>query len=703
MLEVDAIEPERVGFLNAVQNVLQRKSATTEVDLIVAAACQSLKEGPRSLLEIQGEVSRTWPRSHATRDAFVNAMNVARELGLATLDEEKQEWILTAKGLADLQQNDVWVKALRERTTSEMRVRAREGLGIEPDTIEANLWLDALVSALVPAIEDTLQERLGSARSLVEGRISPSANKTELVLRSLEKASNRTEIVQLLQSFAVSALDPLDPFGLDLVKHIATGCVLHSYMAGISGRQLAGILGEAVRQRAILDTPVLIGLLGPARDQSGTEMTIRRAVKDGWSVVVAKHSIDELLELLEREIPNLESLYREAHNRNARMEFYASLVDDQLHGIIISALREGTYKSLTEVTAAANSLVSRLEDMGVQVRTHGNEVSAEHRQKCHEALCEYLEHSHRTRSQKVIERDAETMTMAWRRRRRETSQHWPGAWIITTDQAMSPAYSKVSNDRVSLTLSLAQWTTIIAISARPDELVQLATVAAGQFVDEAIWQLPARYPPEFAIQLAAQLSPEQGGSNLDLHQAQALYPLPEMLDKIASDASPTQLASDVLAERTRRFNALNNIDRRKRDERIARAYVDATEAKDRELEAHRKLNQKVDESQRLEIELAALRAEKDATDLRMRQQRLRHKRTLISIALCAGAASCLTLTLIFGSMATQIIAGLVVIAMVFLCIQWCRNLEKRLHVIGWSAAIEGLGVASAVHSFFPLW
>ena len=693
-----ASEADNRAFLDAVQDVLQRKSAATEADLISAAACQFLRRGPGTTDEILIAVRRIWPRFDASKDIVLAALGVSTDLGLTAWDDTKQIWFLTADGLADIQQHAKWVNGLRERTTAEIRVRTRQGIGLELDADEANLWLDTLVAALVPAIDESLRQHLGSARMLIEGKITPRATDNTSVQRALENSSPRVEVVQLLQSLALSALDPLDPFGLELVTHIATGCVLHSYVSGSSKQTLTHALGEAQSQRAILDTPVLISLIGPAKDQRDAELSIKQASSQGWDVVVPKHSLEELNELVDRELPRLQRLYQEAHERNARIDFYAALVDDQFHGIIITALQEGTYERLSDVTKAVQELPGRLQELGATVREHGNEISPDRRDKCKKALAEYLNRTNRPRSPKVIARDAETMTMAWRRRRRETSAHWPGAWIITTDQAMNPAYSSISSDRVSITLSLAQWTTVIAISARPTELVQLATVAAGQFVDEAVWQLPARFPEEFAIKLAAQLSPEQGGSNLDLHQAQVMRQLPEMLDQIASNASPTVLASKVLAERTKRLNALNELDRTHRDKQIAAAYIDATSAQERELRTQRQLNQILQENTRLNDDLTAAQNEKSDTEKRLADQAKRHIRILWSIPIVLGTVIWLVMAVVFGSFLVQAFSAVLLLASLVLTFQWCRKLDTSLRILAWSIAIEALGAISAVQS-----
>lgn len=687
-------------FLGAVQNVLQNGSSATEADLLGAAACQALRHDVMDTATVCSAIERIWPDSRPTIERVEAALNVSRELGLVSRDEATDHWQLTANGLADIQQHDGWVRRLRERTAAEIRVRARQGLGIEPDANEAELWLDALFTALIPAIATSLSTHLGSARSLIEGKALPKILDPQPALDSLSTASPRLEIVEFLQSLVVSALDPLDPFGREMVTHIATGAVLHSYVAGSSGAQLSSMLGKPEDQRAIIDTPILLELIGPRNEQSDAESTISRAIKDGWDVIVAEHSIEEFNELIEREIPNLRNVYIEASKRNTRLDFYASLVDDQFHGMIILALQEGTYRSLEDVETEAKSLRRRLTALGVKVRAHGNEISPDRKEICLKALNEHLKQGVRQRSTRVVARDADTLTMAWRRRRREQSAHWPGAWVITTDRAMNPAYNSVSNDRVSITLTLAQWTTILSISAEPEELTGLASLAAGQFVDEAIWDLPARFPREFAIQLATSLSPEQGGSKLDVYHAQRLHELPEMLDEIANNSTPASLAAEVIASRARRLNALNDSDRAYREEQIAAAYIDTTDAQSRELNAQRELEKLAKEKQKLVDELEReRRSSREASDA-SRDQKIKFKRIIWSIFILLFTFASLVFSFIFGGALPIFISSFATVAVLASTIRWCKNLGESLSRIGWSMVVDFVGIASAVQSFF---
>lgn len=695
--EPDEAGPGAIGFLSAVQRVIKSSRPSTEADLLCAAACQFLHRRQRAKSgDIRQAVLEMWPGSKPTQEQIDTALSLAKELGLAGLNEFA-EWFLTADGLADVQRHGGWVTSLRERVMADLRVRSREGLGYEPDSTEAALWLNQLVRALIAGIEKSQSAYLGEVEQLIHGQIAPREVKSTDILSYLDDVSDNAEVVELLKSLALAALDPLDSFGKELVSLITTGCILHSYVSGRSGAEITSEIGSPGGQRAVLDTPVLLSLVGRKADRRDTELTIRSAAAAGWDVVVCRHSLDELDQLLRREIPAVQKRVREAHDRNTRVEFYAALVEDQIHGICISALKDGTYKNLSEMLTMCERLEDDLASWGATVRDHNNDRSPDRFSRCVTALQEQIDKGPRSgRSTRVIERDANTMAMTWRRRSREQSKNWPGAWVITSDRQMALAYASISSDRVSLTLSLPQWTTVVSISAPVEDLRGLATAAAGQFAEEAMWQLPARFPGDFAMTLAAQLSPNQGGSDMDLRHAQMMLSLPEMLDELEAKSSSTAIAAAVLAARTKRVDAMMHQEKERHNDAFARVTVEASEAHQEALEARIRELEKEKENAELASQLSDARAEAAASDKALTESKVRNRRVLWSLALCALTAIFPVAALLMNNSLGTLVGLVSLGGMITIATRWCRELKLALPILAWTAIVEGVGFVSAL-------
>ncbi|WP_394525593.1 hypothetical protein [Paenarthrobacter nicotinovorans] len=696
-VESDESGSGAIGFLSAVQRVIQSSRPSTEADLLCAAACQFLHRRQRAKAqEVRQAVSEMWPGSRPSQKQIDDALHLAKELHLVSIDESA-DWFLTAEGSADVQRHGQLVTGLRERVMADLRIRSREGLGYEPDSSEAKLWLNQLVKALILGIEKSQAAYLGDVEQLIQGKIAPREVKSSDILSSLEGASSNEEVLELLKSLALAALDPLDPFGKELVSLITTGCILHSYVSGRSGAEITSQIGDATGQRAVLDTPVLLSLVGRKLDRNDTELTIRSAAAAGWDVVVCRHSLDELDQLLRRQIPEVEKRVREANERKARVEFYAALVEDQIHGICIGALKDGTYKNLREMLTTCERLEDDLISWGATVREHNNEISPDRVASCVAALREQLDKGPRSgRSARVIERDANTMTMAWRRRSREQSGNWPGAWVITSDRQMAPAYASISSDRVALTLSLPQWTTVVSISAPLEDLRGLATAAAGQFAEEAMWQLPARFPAEFAMGLAAQLSPSQGGSDMDLRHAQMMLSLPDMLDEFEATTTSTAIAAVVLADRTKRVDAMMQQEKERQNDSLARATVEANEAQQEALAARVRELEAEKENADLASQLEQAQAATAAADKALADTKVRNRRVLWSLGLCALTAGFPVIGVITNNSVGALIGVISFLAMVTIATRWCRDLKLALPVLAWTAIVDGIGLVSAL-------
>lgn len=551
---------EGYAFIGAVHGLVVAKASATKADLMLAAVCQALREGDKTHPEVHTVVDHIWPGARTDEASIQLGLDLGVELGLVTVLEGLDGtnlWSLTPRGVDDVDRQKDWVKDLRQRARAELIARARDGLGIDVANETAELWLQRLVSALIQGIQASQDAYFGRVDQVVGNRLVPKGIDQRKVLAALDDPRVNEVTVDFLKAAAVAAFDPLDPFGNELVSLITTGCVLHSYVAGRDSAVLLDKLGSPQGQRALIDTPVLVDLVGPARVRERAKFILQTAVKAGWEVVVCEHSLDELIHLLEREIPQVKQSFTEAHSKGIKQEWYASLVDDQLAAYCVEVLQDGTYKSLEAMISAGASLETELEQLGVIVRPHHNEKDVGYVERARDALVRELARTSKYRHTAAIDRDADSIAVVWRRRRRQHGTEWPGGWIVTSDTHITPTYKLLDrNDSVPLALTLARWGTLLSTTVAPAEVVELATAAATQLVEEAMWLLPARYPSDVALALAKQLSPQEGGSELDFRYAQ--FALDHSLDVGGKPRSANDLASEVLSARAKRTTIISS-------------------------------------------------------------------------------------------------------------------------------------------------
>ncbi|WP_394553105.1 hypothetical protein ACDF64_01935 [Agromyces sp. MMS24-JH15] len=684
---------EGSSFLGAVRQLVSADRAATKADLILAAASHALRSGPKTLPEVTAVVNLIWPGASTDEASVLLALDLGKDLSLVVPSvalDDSQLWQLTARGADDVDQQAGWVRNVQAKARVELAERAQEELAVSLSDDQSALWLERIVSALISGIQASQDAYLGNVDHLVGKRLHPKTIDYDRVLAGLTTERGDKAVEDFLRASALAALDPMDTFGSDLVSYITTGCVLHSYVAG---RDAAGVLeqlGDPTGQRALVDTPVLIELLGPDRIRTNTLFTINAALKAGWDIVVCEHSLEELEKVIRREIPRVIEDLRQAHEAGVKQEWYASLTDGELPSYCIEAFREGSYHSPDDVIDAAVGLREKLTDLGVIVRPHHNDEDAARVQQCREALEAVLAGGLGGRSAQVMQRDADSMALIWRRRRRQrgTSQ-WPGGWIITTDRHISPAYRMANpHDKIPLALSMAQWSTLLSVSVPPADVVELAEAAAAQLVEEAMWLLPARFPSEIAMSLATQISPRKGGTDLDLRYAQLT--LDAELDNAATRRTATSLAADVLEARTRRNAHIQQLQMNEKAVEVAEANRKAATAHAIAAEHERLSTQSATRVTELDLEKQAL-----ANQLNWANKRL--GRILWSFAIgVVGVISILVIALVgAGPLPIGIsIAGLLVL--IYGLYKWCSAEDVRIVPTFVGAAIETLGIVGGI-------
>lgn len=688
-------EPELLdrGFalVGAVHQLVSVTRATTKLDLVLAAASHALRGGDKTAEEIGSIVHRVWPGAQVDTSTVEQALTLGRELGVV-LElpglAGTAVWQLTPRGVADVESQERWVARVRGVATEELKERARTGLGIVPSDEQAELWLERIVEALIGGITASQDAYLGRVDHLLQRRLAPRGFDQQKVMDLIRDDRTEPATLEFLSASALAALDPLDTFASDLVSHITTGCVLHSYVAGRDSSAVLGALGSPANQRALLDTPILVDLIGPDRLSQKVEFSISVAVDAGWDVVVCQHSLDELSILVDREIPKIKRDFTAAHEAGVRQEWYAALAENQLPTYCVEVLRDGKYQHLDEMRAAAVELGARLAELGVTVREHCNHLDFDRVEQCRIALLADLAGT-AGRSAEVVQRDADSMAIVWRRRRREPQDSkWPGGWIITPDRHMKNAYRTVArHDLIPLTLTMSQWSTLASVTVPPTDVVALARAGATQLVEEAMWLLPSRFPSDVALELARQISPDRGGSDTDLRYAQLT------LDAALAESesqSATSLAADVLEARSRRRQTLQSqeLERAQRGRADALATASASDRR-----AHIK-----------EEEAAAAHRAKAASDVRVDElqaaldwQRTRTMR--IAIGLVIGAilviAPYVAFTEGFPLYAVLILVGAAV-TWAIAAWKWCQTSAARVLPLVIAAAVELVGLVSAL-------
>jgi len=552
-------------FITAIHAVINADRTLTEQELLITTACELLVSGALDISDIARQVNEIWAGARIPEARIRAALQTALEAGLmvSVPTDPGTTWSLTPAGRAGAGGARDWTEDAYSRTARQLQELATKDLRAISD-VEARLWVDLLAQALSDGIREAYAAFIGDVVLLVDGSLSPKAFDRGRAFGALRVANLGEGTTEFLEAAVLAALDRTDPFGNDLVNHIATGCVLLAFLAGCDRADVRARLQDLADEEFVLDTPALVLLTGSAQDAEPVVKAVEATLSSGGRVVVADHTIEEFVELVEaigaEHIPALTQALRDGLNARA----YCTTVSLPALETWVAALDEGRYKSWEAFVKEAHRIRQRLTDLGVTVRPHGNYVP-ETVAVCIDALSTELSERNKHRKTAAIERDANTMAMVIRHRARnqDDGRLWPGAWIVTTDRHVGPAYRKVSaKDTTPATLTITQWTVLVMSCRQAATARELANVTAPLVRHQAALAIAARYPADVALEIAKVLAPGEGPATTDLRLAQLIPAAATSMDAVLdpetglpAGMTPLSLASDVLVRRQKRMDA----------------------------------------------------------------------------------------------------------------------------------------------------
>lgn len=681
------------ALVGAVHQLLRRDQSHSQQDLMLTAVTHALAGHSLSTADLAARVETIWPLA-GSEIQISAALDLGEKLNLISSSDAlvgDTLWSLTERGADDISSHRQWAAGIKRNAAGELASRMHRELGEQPDSQQAEAYLGAVMLALTNTIRKSGRAYLGDIERLMNGGVAPRALDRKTVVDEIRSVTENHPLVsEFLEGQCLAAIDPLDPFGNELVSYITIGCVLHSYAAQTDRNRIVKSLGSQGGQRLFIDTPYLLKLISCQRVRRPVEEVISTAIRQGWDVQVFDHSLEELKEVTDRGIVDMSDSFAKARANGTKEDWYAGLVDDQVPGAYIEAMRDETYTSLNEFRLAPSELQRRLETLGVICRPAANTDSARVKKFATALECRV------SRSRAVIQRDADTMAALERRRRRETQGKWPGCWVLTNDRRMAPAYLDVTKDKVSACLTLPQLSSLLTLFADDATIVDLAEASAAQWVDEAMWSIPARYPKEFALQLASDLSLNGTNPASDLRSAQ--LSLEDLLEE--ERPTPLSIASNISSARSQRVRQLADEQRRRADAARDRAEDERNIADKAALKAEAAKEQA--ERGRLEAQILERSSSERARDLEaeLTWRNKQTRRIIVSFCLAVLPAAVVVVGVSQANLATILIGIATGLFLAVAAYKWCTDERSRLVLIVASAGSQLIGIAAAGFDLF---
>jgi hypothetical protein len=539
--------------LSAVRVVLGNARLTTEYDILISTAIEILRSGPKTQDQIATHIAQTWPEAPANLSQIRSALAAAETADYVVRTTDG--WALSMQGLAEAAEARRWAEGVYERAFEELRSRAAAWL--RPVEIsEAQLWLGILVKALFDGIKWAYSALKGEVDLVRDTAIVPRRVDKDRLFMAIRSMAKRDEVAEFLEACALDAIDPSAPFGTEIVSHITTGYLLHAFMARrdllTARNQIPSLSGTTL----ILDTPLLFPLLDLAAASEPITRAIEISKSVGAAVVVSEHSLNELQSVLDRVIA------RHAQNLDVALRtpingaVLRRLVDEPFVELYVAGLQDGRWRDWSGFRRHVGKLRRTLRGLGVVVRPHGNRPE-DRVAECFGALSKSLEGSQHGRGIAEIERDANTVALAWKiRRDRRSGGIWPSSWVITPDTHMNRAYRVLNRkDSTGIAIAPSQWVAALSAVVPAGSLDQLAASGAAFLTQETFVRVAARFPPEVAMTLAAALGNDPVTSELDARVGQLTLDqlLSQYPDLLADpEAAGATIAASIVAHRSDR-------------------------------------------------------------------------------------------------------------------------------------------------------
>jgi len=581
-------------MLSAAHVLLNSDRVTDQRDLLISTCLEALSDGPSPASKLLHEVQAIWPGTHLDLIALETALSEAREMDLVGIQETihgSQDWALARAGQAEIDSTRAWFADAMDRLARQIQDRARDDFG-ELAFEAASQWARLLQKVFSDEIARSASAYAGGVERGAAGNVRPMMLDGQSMLRALDDRGLASGTADFLKGCLLAAVDESDLFGNELVGQVATSCVLHSIAAGRGRAAVQKALGSLEGQRIVLDTPILVSYLGSLNEQQHLRRLLRQAVDQKMELIAPEHVFSELDDVIDRvSADHLDGLVQ-ALKAGTNPRSYALTVNEQILELFLDGVESKQYGTWHDFTQKVRQLPDEFRALGVSVREHGNKqrdnvgwLAAE--------LTDQIAESGSGRGQKPIARDAESIEMVWRARRRQRrygprGSLWPGGWLVSRDRQINPTYRRVDKDDTEpLLLTPSQWATLMSETAPAAEVADLVEAAASYLRQESMYRIATRYPPATALTLAKSLSGEYVSST-DQRVAQ-FASLSDLLDKTASGETVTgeRIASELVSRRSDRLAAagkeqlaLTALERTRLDAVITRSTTVVTEEHD---------------------------------------------------------------------------------------------------------------------------
>lgn len=658
----------------AIRFLLDKRRTSDEIDLILSIILEIVRAQPLSIHEIVAQCQSVSPGLQAPAARVEAAIRVGEACDLLTRaapprDGEPERWTYKGTAQADLESAENWTRAVIDDVKNCIIQIARHQ-GVEVDPEQAELWADILWEAVSLGIRKALRIFSGDVTQRSDASVAPASFDYEAAAGVVRQNVTDEQTAELIVGLVRSAVDPSDVFANDLVSLICSGYVLQAFLSRRDHPQVRALAGSLEESRVIIETPWLLAACGTRKTQHLFREAVRASTAAGVEVIVPQHSIEEAHSVLDR-TAQLVAEYEKDLVRGIDVDVLLATVSSS--GLVetwLEWVRDEDIIGYSAFHNRARHLLAELTELGINVRKHHNDEGgdAESVQRIAELLARTVETSGSYRASDAIVRDANTLAMAWRTRRKAgfIQGELPSAWIVTADTHMNAAYAEFEDrDAAPIAITPSQWLATVAALSKATDVSTLAEATADLAIRQLTLRVASQWPPRAIMELAKTMRKDMGLAPIDVHLARAeieelFTSTPDLLEDPARAAA--SMATVIAGNRAARRDA----SLRHREAHQAGELRRVQQQKDAESERRRAAE---DETERLRKKAAD--AESEVKETNALGNRKAVTGTVTAIALTAGTLVALLTPL------DRVGLGMIASGLIFLALgaQWSTDVN----------------------------
>lgn len=548
-----SLETASASLLPAVHLLLGTDRTVKVYDILLATVFECLEEEAKPLDQLIRLVQRAWPGVQVRRTVMEAVLEAASSAGYLLKEAGTGRWALGGAGHTHLRESKDWAVDAMRRTVGDVEREAHSFLG-GCSRKRAEQLTEAMIDVLIKGVAHVFTSGGGRITSQGGRQLFPEQLDLRYMDDLIATRSSDPQTTELLSALLRSALDATQPFATEILHLITTGYILFAYMGRRDNLEARAEMRLSDGEVAILDTPVLVQLLGPSRRSKEVFDVISSALNVGVKVVVYGWTIEEMHRMLEVRRPEAAAIESEPA---AIPGVLAVTIDDTVIGTWLAVQTDmSNTVTWSEFEKRAVAVSGDLRAMGVELSPPDtNPRTADDRfTEMRDALVEEVHDRRSNRGRWNFDHDARLLLELEKARstqRGDGSQLWSGAVIVTSDTAMNRAYRTLArSELMPAALSLGQWAGLVAECAEPASAERLAEVMADETASRTLLARAGGLPVKDALELSRNLTvrptsaADLGQLRMSIEEALAQYP-----DELRSDDTATRTLGQATIRR----------------------------------------------------------------------------------------------------------------------------------------------------------